>query len=130
MPKGQQVYVRMHGVKPEDLSRNIQYRNSGVLPPRPRKAMARVSELVERAAREQEYIPGRKVAIFLSFPFGSKRSDVDGPIKRTIDAIEKGLRAAGPDESWNDRSVHAVQATRVAKDHTFDITVYNLPDEG
>lgn len=129
MPKGQQLILRIHGVRPEDLSRNIQYRNSGVLPPRPRAAMARITELVTRAVHEQAYEPGEKVAAYLSFPFSSRRSDVDGPIKRTIDAVQAGIRAARPDDrpAWNDRNVETVQASRVPKDQPLKIALYNLP---
>jgi hypothetical protein len=130
MPRGQQLYIKAHGVRPEDLSRNIQYRNSGVLPPRPRAAMKRIEELVEKAVEDHGYQPGTKVAIYLSFPFSSRRSDVDGPIKRTIDAVQAGIRAARPDDrpAWNDRYVETVQASRVPKDQPLKITLYNLPE--
>lgn len=125
------ITVVAHGVKPEDLSRNIQYRNSGVLPPRPRAAMKRVAELVERAVSRSNYHPGREVVVSLEFPFTSSRSDVDGPIKRTIDAVQQGVRAAYPDEKWDDKAVTQVLAKKVAKSRPFRITMFDaVPDEG
>lgn len=91
--------------------------------------MSRIAELVTRAVHEQAYTPGTKVAVYLSFPFSSRRSDVDGPIKRTIDAVQAGIRAARPDDrpAWNDRYVEVIQAARAKKDEPLKITLYNLP---
>lgn len=92
--------------------------------------MERVAELTARMVSQTGYVPGRQVAVRLYFPFRSRRSDVDGPIKRTIDAVQKGFRAVDPGSKWDDRNVEKVSAERVHKEHPFIVVFENLPDEG
>jgi hypothetical protein len=127
-----ELTVILHGVNPADLSRNIQFKTTTALPKRARVAQKRVAELVERAVREQDYHPGRKVVAMLEFPFRSKNSDVDGPIKRTIDGVQMGIRAAREHDTppWNDKAVEIVSAARVAKHLPMRIVLRNLPEEG
>lgn len=72
------------------------------------------------------------MAAYFSFPFTSNRSDVDGPIKRTLDGVMLGIRAARPDDTppWDDKAVQVVQAAKVEKDRPMRVVLYNLPDEG
>jgi Holliday junction resolvase RusA-like endonuclease len=44
-----------------------------------------------------------KTSVTLIFTFVTGRFDIDGPIKRTLDAIEKAIKAKGYD--WNDLRV-------------------------
>lgn len=72
------------------------------------------------------------VALF-RFPFGSTRSDVDGPIKRTLDGVRDGIRAVGEHEAtrtWDDRYVETVSATRINKKLPMEVRLINFPDEG
>ncbi len=59
----------------------------------------------------------------MTFSFSSKRFDVDGPVKRTMDAVEKALKEMGFD--WNDRRVVAVRADKdVSNPPGIDLYMY------
>lgn len=82
-------------VDPRDLRVNHRYRDVRKLPPLIANAMKKLTEDAQNAGKATgfEFPKDRKVRLRVSiwFTFDSMRPDVDGPSKRTLDAIAAGL---------------------------------------
>lgn len=91
-------------VSPADLGVNIHYRDSSVTHPRVRAAQDWLTiELKERMSQHGIYKLPKPARVELYFHFPTRGYDLDGPVKRTIDAIETAAKAQ--DIDWNDNWV-------------------------
>jgi Holliday junction resolvase RusA-like endonuclease len=92
-------------VDPGDLGVNIRFRGRQALHPRSRAAMKKLMEDVTKAIESTEGFQPCAVDCSLSiwFTFRNRRFDIDGPIKRTMDSLERAIKAAG--YTWNDLRV-------------------------
>jgi Holliday junction resolvase RusA-like endonuclease len=89
------IVVIESGVDPKDLRVNHRYRDVRKLPPLIANAMKQLTKDAERAGKATgvEIPKDRRVRLKVSiwFTFNDMRADVDGPSKRTLDAIAAGL---------------------------------------
>jgi Holliday junction resolvase RusA-like endonuclease len=97
-------------VNPGDLGVNLRFKGKQVIHPRARAAQNALIEDVKQAVEKiPEFNPEYGIAGVL-FVFTSKRFDIDGPLKRTLDALERGIKAAG--YNWNDSRIKEVYITK------------------
>jgi hypothetical protein len=103
-------------VDPRSLAINKRYRNNSVLPAEVRNAkinlMDDVYEAVMRGTRK-EWGPPNPASVILTLGL-SRKSDLDGPVKHTLDALQDGLRKAG--YAWNDKYIDRLVVRRVPPD--------------
>lgn len=52
---------------------------------------------------QNQFSPPYETRVKLVFWFPTRASDIDGPIKRALDAVEQGIKDAGCD--WNDNRI-------------------------
>lgn len=90
---------------------NNRFRGSHVTPKKVRAAMDELSSL---AAEQATFTPDKDIrfALDLSYTFPSMRGDVDGPVKRTIDAVFRGFRRRIDSSFVNDGRVTHVRAKK------------------
>ena len=80
-------------VDPKSLRVNIRYLSNSTVPKIVRDAMNSVKEQVAIHAAEQgwKFIPKARYGASFIFCMEDRRADLDGPSKRTIDAVVDGL---------------------------------------
>lgn len=73
-----------------------------------------MDELSSLAAEQATFTPDKDIrfALDLSYTFPSMRGDVDGPVKRTIDAVFRGFRRRIDSSFVNDGRVTHVRAKK------------------
>lgn len=109
---------------PSDVRANIRFYNNGTLPPGVSKAMKAISEYCAGIAAETGWEPGDAyVGMDLTFYMTSRRQDVDGPLKRAMDAIAQGM-------GFNDNRVQEVSVRRrIDPDPRMIARVYQVPPD-
>jgi Holliday junction resolvase RusA-like endonuclease len=77
---------------------NIRYRNSQALPKQIRAAVKTLHDDTIRSIYTQKWFPFKGPAVCeVWFNFPGPRGDIDGPLKRTLDALQDGiLKVHGP----------------------------------
>jgi hypothetical protein len=111
--QGDQLAVTTDKVDPGDLGVNLRFKGSQVIHPKARAAQAKLVKEIQKhiQGREQGYdVPEGACYLSLVFYFSSRRFDVDGPVKRTMDALEKALK--GLTYEWNDRRVGVLRVEK------------------
>lgn len=91
-----------------------------------------MDELSSLAAEQATFTPDKDIrfALDLSYTFPSMRGDVDGPVKRTIDAVFRGFRRRIDSSFVNDGRVIWLRATKLVGSPATDIEVWSfLPGE-
>lgn len=82
-------------VDPKDLRVNHRYRDVRKLPPLIANAMKKLTEDAQRAGVSHGVAipktPKVRLGVSIWFTFNDMKADVDGPSKRTLDAIAAGL---------------------------------------
>lgn len=112
-------------IDPRDLQINQRYRGSHALPAKARKAHQRICEAVgDYLRRVPDYEPCQRCEVWLGFWFPNRRSDTDGPIKRTLDGFERGLKDWGIE--FNDNRVEVLHVHRYVGD-TPKISITMIP---
>lgn len=88
-------------VNPLDLLVNNRFRNSHAIPKKTREAMKQVQQTARDLTLIHGFSPtkGSFYRIDLSLYMSSMRGDIDGPAKRIVDSIFRGIREA-VDETW------------------------------
>jgi Holliday junction resolvase RusA-like endonuclease len=98
---------------PGDLGVNLRFKEKQVIHPRARAAQdALITEI--KASIPDSYKPCSNCAVEVAFTFTSNRFDIDGPIKRTLDAIQKALKAKG--YIWSDARVTKMVVSKYVDD--------------
>ena len=79
---------------PKNLRVNIRYQDIRKLPPIVAEAMSTLVEDAMKAGEEQGWNPGPDARLSAEFTItmADRRADLDGPEKRVLDAIARGLR--------------------------------------
>lgn len=91
-------------INPADLAVNIRYKNRQYLPKRVKDAQQEVKDAVARAIEWRGYYdPPMRCTVVLDYFFARRNSDIDGPVKRTLDAIQMAFEQH--DVAWNDSQV-------------------------
>lgn len=99
-------------VDPRDLAVNVRFRGKAVTHPRARAAQEQlVAEIKQAIQAEEAYDPCEDCGVVAKFMLPNRRSDHDGPLKRTLDAIEQAHKALG--YTWNDNRVSKTIVERV-----------------
>jgi hypothetical protein len=108
------IVAIVSAVDPRDLQANRRFKNSHVLPTPVRKAMTHLEQLSYTQVATTRWKPTRstRYAVDLTFTFPTANSDIDGPIKRTIDAVFRGMRRACDHPSVNDARVVELHVTK------------------
>lgn len=100
-------------VDPRSLAINKRYKTNAVLPAEVRTAkvnlMDDVYEAIMRTTRS-EWSPPSVAMVQLTFSFPTRKNDIDGPIKHSLDALQDGIRKAGYD--WNDRAIDQLKVEK------------------
>ncbi len=100
---------------PRDLALNLRFKGKPVTHPRVREAMDEVVVLTKQAILDElDYIPCKDCGVSLKFVVPSRRSDIDGPLKRFLDAVQAAHKALGLD--WNDNRISKLMVERVIFD--------------
>jgi Holliday junction resolvase RusA-like endonuclease len=99
-------------VDPGELSVNLKFRGSPVLHPRVRKAKDDLILQIKNTIQlmSEEYQPCSACKVYIRYSFTNSRFDVDGPLKRTIDAIQEALNAVGYE--WNDKRIEDLRVIK------------------
>jgi Holliday junction resolvase RusA-like endonuclease len=98
-------------VDPRDLAINRRFKGKPVIHPRVREAMDEVVIHTKQAIQgEVDYIPCKDCGVRIIFGFPSRRSDIDGPLKRFLDAIQEAHKAL--DLDWNDNRISKLVVER------------------
>lgn len=111
-------------IDPRDLAANVRYRGSHALPAKARKAHRHMCEAVGEFLKTVDYVAPQSTALYLTFTFPSRRSDIDGPIKRTIDGLERGLKHW--DVEWNDNRIDDLKVNRKIGEPGIEIWMFQL----
>lgn len=102
-------------VNPLDIRINTRYKSSQFVPEPVKAAVRLIIADVEDAVRSQGWVPPRtrpvKVTVLFTFP--TLAGDIDGPIKRCLDALAKGIKNAA-DPSFDDKYIHELHVFRFA----------------
>lgn len=78
---------------PGQLRVNLRYRNSHTLPPVVLSAIKNVVTASQEACSQTDWTPGDAyVGVAFDFFVDSRKEDVDGPIKRVLDAVAEGCK--------------------------------------
>ena len=98
-------------VDPRDLAINLRFKGKPVIHPRVRAAMDEVVVHTKQAIQDEvDYTPCKDCVVRIIFRFPSRRSDIDGPLKRFLDAIQEAHKALGLD--WNDNRISKLVVVR------------------
>lgn len=117
----------MAKVDPGKLGVNLRFRNSQTIHPEARKAQRALADAIKKEITERpyDYEPCQRCYLSLVFTFGSNRFDVDGPVKRTMDAVEMALKELG--HAWNDRKVVEVRMSKqTGPEPNIDIMMFTI----
>lgn len=119
--------MRIEGIVPVDpksLRVNIRFQSNRTLPPIVRKAMEDTKRVLEQdaIAQDWEVRPLDRYAMRLDIIMNDKRADLDGPIKRTIDAIADGLQI-------NDQKIDELHVYRHVGNPGIGYAVWTLVDD-
>lgn len=90
-------------INPADLAINIRFKEKQIIHPRVRAAQDGLITDIKLAVPDS-YETCNPCTAEVTFVFTSNRFDIDGPIKRTLDAIQKALKAKG--YIWSDSRIH------------------------
>jgi Holliday junction resolvase RusA-like endonuclease len=102
-------------IDPASLAVNKKHLIASYLPPEVKQAQDDLitemkSALISHEERaDMSWLNGEQGELFevrMEFGFKSDRSDIDGPIKRVLDALQKALTARG--YYWNDNMVYGL----------------------
>lgn len=99
-------------IDPRDFAVNLRFKNSHVLHPRARNAMESLASLVTTDVLAQGFEPTKDCLLDLTLVFPNRQSDLDGPVKRIMDGLERGIKEAGFGW-WNDRYVYELHVSKV-----------------
>lgn len=100
-------------VDPGDMGVNLRFRGNQVIHPRAREARDTLVRDIVHAADGQLIDLGKDTWVSMSFTFRTRRFDIDGPIKRTLDALQLAMKQeVGYDDGWNDNRVTAIYVTK------------------
>jgi hypothetical protein len=101
-------------VDARELAINKRYKSNAILPQEVKDAKTNIQddvfESIMHAREIREWIPPNPAELIVDFYFPTMQSDLDGPLKHTLDAIQDGVNKAGYE--WNDRAVWHVEMTR------------------
>ncbi len=114
-------------VDPGDLGVNIRFKRSQTIHPRAKAAQRALVDAIKKeiSGRPYGYEPCSRCYLSLMFTFTSNRFDVDGPVKRTMDAVEMALKELG--HAWNDRKVVQVNASKqVGPEPNIDLMMFSI----
>lgn len=114
-------------VDPRILGVNNRYRTNAVTPKDVRAEQLQLALDVSGAVRDQGFVPGKCHRAFLVFTVPNRRSDLDGPIKRVLDAIQDGIRMAGY-RDFNDNSFEDIHIYRKKGEPQVSVRVVTLPE--
>lgn len=89
-------------VNPADLAINLRFKEKQVIHPRVRAAQDWLITDIKLAVPDS-YETCNPCTSEITFVFTSNRFDIDGPLKRTLDAIQKALKAKG--YTWSDARI-------------------------
>lgn len=112
-------------VDPKELRVNLRFLSNGTLPPSVREAMKQTRETVERHADEQgwEVANGKdRYGAQFQFTMNDLRADLDGPLKRGMDAITSGLKI-------NDGRIDEIHLRRAVGEPSIKYVVWVLGNE-
>lgn len=139
MPDSNSFWVHSE-VNPASLAVNIKNLTNDHLPPSVKQAQEDLIYEIKKHLILQEgdgtknggglldWLDGEDVKIFkvkLEFGFLSDRSDLDGPIKRVLDALQRAITARG--YHWNDHMVYDLQVLKYLTKHpAIQITVEKM----
>lgn len=102
-------------VNPGDLGVNLRFKGKQVIHPRARKAQdALIADVKKEVEKFGDAFNLEYGSASVHFTFTSSRFDIDGPLKRTLDAVERGIKAAG--HAWNDSRLKEVYITKKVGD--------------
>jgi hypothetical protein len=103
-------------VDPRRLAINKKMRDTFAAPQDVSKAKQEVEgKVVDWMDGNPEWVAPKYARVDFIFTVPNNKMDVDAPIKRTLDAIEEGIKRYQPD--WNDRNVMEVLSIKdVMKD--------------
>lgn len=102
---------------PLDVRVNSRFYGSQALPPAVREGILAIFHDTQRAVEEQGYDPGLGyVQMDITFTFASNRGDIDGPLKRTIDAVADGIKRSGYPKFHDGKVKKLVVRRRTAAD--------------
>lgn len=97
-------------VDPRELQINRRFKKSQFIHPRARAAQRQLADDI-RAAIAPDYQPCRDdCAVHLILHYPDRRSDIDGPIKRVLDALEMAVKEAG--YAWHDGRIDHLRVSR------------------
>lgn len=113
---------------PRQFSANKRYRSNNVLPSDVRNAINGLAAEIAGEVHAQAFQPGpcHSLRMYLSYP--DRRSDLDGPSKRIIDAIQRGVRLAGH-KKFNDNSIDGIEIYRRKGDPRITISLLALQED-
>jgi hypothetical protein len=112
-------------VDPGELGVNIRFKRSQAIHPRAKKAQRALVEAIKKEIEGRPYEPCSRCYLSLVFTFANNRFDVDGPVKRTMDAVEMALKELG--HKWNDRKVVEVRmAKQVGPEPNIDLMMFPI----
>jgi hypothetical protein len=100
------------------LQVNRRYHKSHALPPDVRKSMDDLRSLAQwTMAAQMPFETGTfskktRFTVSLTFTFPTLGSDIDGPIKRTLDSVFRGMREAYDDPNINDTRIIELHVTK------------------
>lgn len=106
-------------IDPASLAVNKKHLIASHLPPEVKKAQDDLILEIKSALIEYEKkvdsswldgTNGNIYEVFMEFGFKSDNSDLDGPIKRVLDALQKALVAR--EYHWNDRMVYDLHVSK------------------
>lgn len=90
-------------VNPLDLRVNIRYKGTQFVPKEVKEAVKALHDDTIRAIFAQKWQPFKGPAtVRLWFNFPGPRGDIDGPIKRTLDALQDGIVKVHGPRSFDD----------------------------
>lgn len=105
------MYLTLHDLDPRDLAINLRFKGKTVVHPRNKAAQGKIRDAVsdwiekdwEKWGEDMRWQPPKPAKMLLQFTFPTAANDVDGPVKRTMDAVERGIKQMGL--TWNDNQV-------------------------
>lgn len=105
-------------IDPRTLQVNRRFHKSHALPPDVRKSMLQLAEKAHHIMTSQmpfetgTFNKKTRFSCRLTFTFPTLGSDIDGPVKRTIDATFRGMREALDDPNINDTRIVELWITK------------------
>ena len=115
-------------IDPRNLQANKRYKHSHVLPTQVRQAMKRLERMAQDQLSESSWLPTptTRYAVRLSVTFPTANSDIDGPVKRTIDAVFRGMRKAVDMVEVNDLRVVDLHVTKSTGEPGLHIIIFEV----